>query len=64
MPQKKQKKDSKLVRTTEYGTQIYQYSYELNDTEKASAKTIVVMGGTGTGKTTLLNAYVNYLQGI
>jgi Flp pilus assembly CpaF family ATPase len=27
----------------------------------ARAKTIVVMGGTGTGKTTLLNSYVNYL---
>lgn len=41
--------------------EIYQYTHKFSDLELANAKTIVVMGGTGTGKTTLLNSYVNYL---
>ena len=44
--------------------EIYQYTHDLTDNEKATAKTIVVIGGTGTGKTTLLNSYVNYLLGV
>jgi len=59
-PAKTPKIGSILVETRNDGMQIFQYKHELSILEKVRAKTIVVMGGTGTGKTTLLNAYVNY----
>lgn len=43
---------------------IFQYNHKHNSTDLCRAKTLVVMGGTGTGKTTLLNSYINYLMGI
>lgn len=44
--------------------ETFLYRHKHSDDEIARMKTLVVIGGTGTGKTTLLNAYVNFLMGI
>jgi type IV secretory pathway ATPase VirB11/archaellum biosynthesis ATPase len=59
-PPKTPKKGSKLIKTTCDGMQVYLYKHELSTIEKSRAKTIVVMGGTNTGKTLFLNSYVNF----
>jgi type IV secretory pathway ATPase VirB11/archaellum biosynthesis ATPase len=60
LPPKTPKKGSKLIKTTRDGMQVYLYKHELSTIEKSRAKTIVVMGGTNTGKTLFLNSYVNF----
>lgn len=44
---------------------IYNYpKYEFTSEEQKNSKKIMVIGPTGTGKTTLLNSYINYLMKI
>jgi Tfp pilus assembly pilus retraction ATPase PilT len=43
------------------GLDIYSYNESLMEIEKLSAKTLIVFGETGCGKSTFLNAIVNYL---
>ena len=44
---------------------IYLYnSVEFTEEEKSQAITLMVLGGTEAGKTTLLNSYLNYLLGV
>jgi ribosome biogenesis GTPase A len=50
---------------TENGLDLYQYPDDaVPEREKLSAKTLLVLGETGSGKSTFLNAIVNYLEDI
>lgn len=46
------------------GLKLYEYSQALSASDKSSAKTLVVFGETGCGKSTFLNAIVNYVAGV
>lgn len=49
----------------EGGLKIYNYpTYEFTPKEQQLSKKIMIIGPTGTGKTTLLNSYINYLMKI
>lgn len=55
---------SKLI-NEEGNLKIYSYpEYEFTKEEESKSKKIMVIGPTGTGKTTLLNSYINYLMNI
>ena len=47
-----------------FGLDIHLYKRPVTKVDRLSAKVIMVIGGTGTGKTTLLNTLVTYCLGV
>ena len=57
--------EGSILINEEGGLKIYNYpTYEFTPQEQQSSKKIMIIGPTGTGKTTLLNSYINYLMKI
>lgn len=54
---------SKFIKEKD-GLKLYEYSEALLEADKSTAKTLIVFGETGCGKSTFLNAIVNYVAGV